>query len=82
MAWLVYTLNYDNQDLLFSVIFGIENIILSLFQVVYDKGSGRSRGFGFVTMSSAKEVEVAIRQFNGYVSKQDSNHIFINPSTI
>ncbi|KAJ0954657.1 putative RNA recognition motif domain, nucleotide-binding alpha-beta plait domain superfamily [Helianthus annuus] len=34
--------------------------------VVYDKGSGRSRGFGFVTMSTVEEVEAATRQFNGY----------------
>lgn len=37
-------------------------------QVIYDKMTGRSRGFGFVTMSSAEEVEAAAQQFNGYVS--------------
>ena len=37
-------------------------------QVIYDKVSGRSRGFGFVTMSSVEEVEEAVRKFNGYVS--------------
>lgn len=36
--------------------------------MIYDKTTGRSRGFGFVTMSSAQEVEAAARQFNGYVS--------------
>ncbi|KAL8210546.1 hypothetical protein R6Q57_004983 [Mikania cordata] len=39
---------------------------VEMVEVVYDKGSGRSRGFGFVTMSSVKEVEAATRQFNGY----------------
>ncbi|GJV11862.1 29 kDa ribonucleoprotein A, chloroplastic-like protein [Tanacetum coccineum] len=39
---------------------------VEMVEVVYDKISGRSRGFGFVTMSSAKEVEAATRQFNGY----------------
>jgi nucleolin len=29
--------------------------------------TGRSRGFGFVTMSSAEEAEAAVEQFNGYV---------------
>lgn len=37
-------------------------------QVIYDKGTGRSRGFGFVTMSSVEEAEAAVQQFNGYVS--------------
>lgn len=36
-------------------------------QVIYDKLTGRSRGFGFVTMSSKEEVEAACQQFNGYV---------------
>ncbi|KAE9612301.1 hypothetical protein Lal_00022164 [Lupinus albus] len=35
-------------------------------EVIYDKMTGRSRGFGFVTMSSAEEVEAAVQQFNGY----------------
>ncbi|KAJ9540278.1 hypothetical protein OSB04_026784 [Centaurea solstitialis] len=39
---------------------------VEMVEVVYDKISGRSRGFGFVTMSSVKEVEAATRQFNGY----------------
>jgi RNA recognition motif-containing protein len=38
------------------------------FQVIYDKTTGRSRGFGFVTMSSADEAEAAAQQLNGYVS--------------
>lgn len=37
-------------------------------QVIYDKITGRSRGFGFVTMSSTEEVQAAVEQFNGYVS--------------
>ncbi|KAK7267691.1 hypothetical protein RIF29_20369 [Crotalaria pallida] len=35
-------------------------------EVIYDKMTGRSRGFGFVTMSSVEEVEAAVQQFNGY----------------
>ncbi|KAF3515773.1 hypothetical protein DY000_02061261 [Brassica cretica] len=38
----------------------------SLPKVIYDKVTGRSRGFGFVTMSTAAEVEAAAQQFNGY----------------
>ena len=33
--------------------------------VVEDRDTGRSRGFGFVEMSSQAEAEAAIAQFNG-----------------
>lgn len=33
--------------------------------VVEDRETGRSRGFGFVEMSSKEEAEAAISQFNG-----------------
>ncbi|KAL6987394.1 hypothetical protein U1Q18_013141 [Sarracenia purpurea var. burkii] len=39
---------------------------VEMVEVIYDKLSGRSRGFGFVTMSTVEEVEAAARQFNGY----------------
>ncbi|KAL0555480.1 hypothetical protein IC582_009427 [Cucumis melo] len=35
-------------------------------EVIYDKTTGKSRGFGFVTMSTVDEVEAAAQQFNGY----------------
>jgi RNA recognition motif-containing protein len=43
-------------------------IFFFFLQVIYDKTTGRSRGFGFVTMSSADEAEAAAQQLNGYVS--------------
>ena len=33
--------------------------------VIEDRDTGRSRGFGFVEMSSKEEGEAAIQQFNG-----------------
>ncbi|GMN39158.1 hypothetical protein TIFTF001_008393 [Ficus carica] len=39
---------------------------VEMVEVIYDKTTGRSRGFGFVTMSSIGEVEAAAQQFNGY----------------
>lgn len=39
---------------------------VEMVEVIYDKVTGRSRGFGFVTMSSVSEVEAAANQFNGY----------------
>lgn len=35
-------------------------------EIVSDRATNRSRGFGFVTMASAKEAEEAIRMFDGY----------------
>ncbi|KAG6745106.1 hypothetical protein NC652_036659 [Populus alba x Populus x berolinensis] len=39
---------------------------VEMVEVIYDKVTGRSRGFGFVTMSTIEEVEAATKQFNGY----------------
>ncbi|XP_010253722.1 PREDICTED: 29 kDa ribonucleoprotein A, chloroplastic-like [Nelumbo nucifera] len=39
---------------------------VEMVEVIYDKQTGRSRGFGFVTMSTVEEVEAAVQQFNGY----------------
>ncbi|XP_039066088.1 RNA-binding protein CP29B, chloroplastic-like [Hibiscus syriacus] len=39
---------------------------VQMVEVIYDKVTGRSRGFGFVTMSTTEEVKAAAQQFNGY----------------
>ncbi|OVA18056.1 RNA recognition motif domain [Macleaya cordata] len=39
---------------------------VEMVEVIYDKVTGRSRGFGFVTMSSVEEVKAAVQQLNGY----------------
>ncbi|PUZ73071.1 hypothetical protein GQ55_2G445300 [Panicum hallii var. hallii] len=39
---------------------------VEMVEVVYDRMTGRSRGFGFVTMSTAEEAGAAVEQFNGY----------------
>uniref|UniRef100_K3YCT0 RRM domain-containing protein n=1 Tax=Setaria italica TaxID=4555 RepID=K3YCT0_SETIT len=38
---------------------------VEMVEVVYDRMTGRSRGFGLVTMSSAEEAGAAVEQFNG-----------------
>lgn len=35
-------------------------------QIVMDRETGRSRGFGFVEMNTREAAEAAISQFNGY----------------
>jgi RNA recognition motif-containing protein len=43
-------------------------------RVVYDRESGRSRGFGFVTMATQDELDDAIAALDGQVSL-DSCHL-------
>ena len=70
----------DNTNRVYvgNLAWGVDNLALeTLFseqgkvveaKVVYDRDSGRSRGFGFVTYSSADEVTNAIESLNGVVS--------------
>ncbi len=44
--------------------------------VVEDRDTGRSRGFGFVEMSSQEEGEAAIAQFNG--NDLDGRNLTVN----
>jgi RNA recognition motif-containing protein len=39
---------------------------VSSVNIITDKFSGQSRGFGFVEMGSQAEVQTAIERFNGY----------------
>lgn len=36
-------------------------------KVIYDRGAGRSRGFGFVSFSTAEEADSALDAMNGVV---------------
>jgi len=44
--------------------------------VVYDRETGRSRGFGFVEMGSEDEATAAISQFNG--QEYDGRNMVVN----
>ncbi|MGC2236996.1 MAG: RNA-binding protein, partial [Pyrinomonadaceae bacterium] len=45
-------------------------------KVIEDRDTGRSRGFGFVEMSSSEEAMAAIEQFNG--QDLDGRSIVVN----
>lgn len=74
--------SFDNTNRVYvgNLAWSVDNLALeTLFReqgnvveakVVYDRESGRSRGFGFVTYSSADEVNSAIDSLNGVVSNK------------
>lgn len=61
----VGNLPFSCDSALLAGIFGRAGTV-EMVEVIYDKITGRSRGFAFVTMSSVEEVEAAVQQFNGY----------------
>lgn len=60
----VGNLSFDVTDKDLETVFGQAGSCESV-AVVTDKFSGKSRGFGFVEMSSNAEAQKAIQQFNG-----------------
>jgi len=46
--------------------------------VIKDRGTGRSKGFGFVQMSNQSEAEKAINLFNGY--SLENRELKVNPA--
>jgi cold-inducible RNA-binding protein len=57
---LSFETSSDNLQQLFAEAGTVESV-----SVVEDRDTGRSRGFGFVEMSSKEEGAAAIAQFNG-----------------
>ena len=55
--------NATNADL--ESLFGQVGEVSSV-NIITDKFTGRSRGFGFVEMSSNQEAQIAIERFNGH----------------
>jgi cold-inducible RNA-binding protein len=58
---LAYQTSSDDLQQLFAQAGTVETA-----SVVEDRETGRSRGFGFVEMSSKEEGNAAIQQFNGH----------------
>jgi RNA recognition motif-containing protein len=51
------------QDL--EALFGQVGTV-SVVEIIFDKFTGRSRGFAFVTLGSADEAQQAVEKFHGY----------------
>ena len=56
-------------------IFGVHGEV-DITKIVSDRDSGRSRGFGFVTMTDADAAKTAIETLNGYVV--DGRNLVVN----
>ncbi len=61
----VGNLPYSARDDSLQELFSQAGNVVSA-SVITDRESGRSKGFGFVEMSSPEEAEKAIQMFNGY----------------
>jgi len=55
--------NATTADL--EALFGQAGVVSSV-NIISDKFTGQSRGFGFVEMGSTQEAQTAIERFNGY----------------
>jgi len=70
---LPYSISDDDLKNLFSQAGGVEEAM-----VMTERETGRSRGFGFVEMSSDSDAENAIRMFDGYT--MDGRQLRVNPA--
>jgi RNA recognition motif-containing protein len=68
---LSYTTTKESLENLFSQAGTVESVNL-----ISDRSTGQSRGFGFVEMSSQQEADEAIRKFNG--QNLDGREIVVN----
>ena len=56
-------LPYSTTDMQLEEVFSVHGAVESA-QVIIDKFTGRSRGFGFVEMGSSSEAEAAVNALN------------------
>ena len=61
---LPWTIKSEDLKLLFERIGNVVDAV-----VLTDKQDGKSKGYGFVEMSTSAEVDAAIAKFNGYELK-------------
>jgi cold-inducible RNA-binding protein len=58
-------------------VFGQAGAVQSV-EVVKDRDTGRSRGFGFVEMATTEEAEAAVKKFNGH--EVDGRRLTVQPA--
>jgi cold-inducible RNA-binding protein len=58
-------LSFSTSNERLRELFGKAGVVQSA-QVVTDRDTGRSRGFGFVEMATTEEAEAAVKKFNGH----------------
>ena len=58
---LPFTTSTDELTQLFNEVQGVESV-----EVIKDRDTGQSRGFGFAQMATSEAADEAIRRFNGY----------------
>jgi RNA recognition motif-containing protein len=64
----VGNLTYEVTDKDLSTMFGAHGTVESA-QIIMDRDTGRSKGFGFVEMKSDQEAQAAITALNGKESR-------------
>ncbi len=60
----VGNLSYETTEAALEQMFAAHGTVTSA-QVIMDRDTGRSKGFGFVEMGSDQEAQTAIRELNG-----------------
>lgn len=49
---------------------------VSVVEIIFDKFTGRSRGFAFITMGSPEDAQKAVEKFHGY--EMDGRQLAVN----
>jgi RNA recognition motif-containing protein len=65
MKLYVGNLSYDTTEEELNALFSQAGTVTSV-AIIKDRDTGRSKGFGFVEMSTQAEGEKAVSQFNGF----------------
>jgi RNA recognition motif-containing protein len=58
---LPFTTSTEELSQLFNQVEGVESV-----EVIKDRDTGQSRGFGFAQMATSEAADEAIRKFNGH----------------
>ena len=66
-----YSMDRDSLNTMFQEAGSVTDAV-----VIMDRESGRSKGFGFVTMATSEEAEAAIEKFNGF--EVDGRELVVN----